>query len=497
MIILSPSEEWGISLRLDLKGIRFHIWLYFALFALGILALFGVLQNVLIEPYYRDNKITAIQTVADVIVENMIESNVVDQSNTDEVFRVSVNNNVCAIIYNDKGNIIFTTDALGSSCIFNQNFSLGTESYRSLNSSNSLKDVIISRNGELSEVFRNTKSNQEMILYGRYIRGNMANYTLYVNSPVELLDSTLEIFTTQFTILTAGLLMLSLVLSVFLSNRIAHPIISMHTPATELASGNYDVNFNGGHFTELDDLAKTLNTATEKLSKVDELRKDLIANMSHDIKTPLTMIKAYAEMIQDISGDNPVKRNEHLNVILKEVDYLDHLVTDMSELAKMQSGNFEIKLTLFDIKEEIDEIMLLVQHLCDEKQISLSVDSPDSVLVSADRVKIKQVIYNFVSNAIKHSGEGAAVDIKVTDKDGLVKVMVIDNGHGIREEDLPYIWDRYYKIDKGFKRSIKSTGLGLAIAKAILDTHEANYGVISEEGKGSCFWFELVVEDAE
>ena len=111
-------------MRLDLKGIRFHIWLYFALFALGILALFGVLQNVLIEPYYRDNKITAIQTVADVIVENMIESNVVDQSNSDEVFRVSVNNNVCAIIYNDKGNIIFTTDALGSSCIFNQNFSL-------------------------------------------------------------------------------------------------------------------------------------------------------------------------------------------------------------------------------------------------------------------------------------------------------------------------------------------------------------------------------------
>lgn len=141
--------------------------------------------------------------------------------------------------------------------------------------------------------------------------------------------------------------------------------------------------------------------------------------------------------------------------------------------------------------------MLLVQHLCDEKNISLTVDSPDSVLVSADRVKIKQVIYNFVSNAIKHSSEGTAVEIKVTDKDGLVKVMVLDNGHGIREEDLPYIWDRYYKIDKGFKRSVKSTGLGLAIAKAILDTHEANYGVISEEGKGSCFWFELVVEDAE
>ncbi len=484
-------------MKLDLKGIRFHIWLYFALFALGILALFGVLQNVLIEPYYRDNKISAIQNVADVIVEMMIESEVVDQAMNDEVFRVSVNNNVCALIYNDKGQIVFSTDALGSSCIFNQSFSLGNSSYRSLNSANSLKDEVILRGDELSEVFKNTKSNQEMILYARYIRSNLANYTLYVNSPVELLDSTLQIFTTQFTILTAGLFVLSLILSVFLSNRIASPILSMHHPATELASGNYDVQFNGGHFSELNDLASTLNTATEKLSKVDELRKDLIANMSHDIKTPLTMIKAYAEMIQDISGDNPVKRNEHLDVILKEVDYLDHLVTDMSELSKMQSGNFVIKLSQFDLREEIDEIVLLMQGLCDEKEIHMSVDSPECVLVSADRVKIKQVIYNFVSNAIKHSGNKTEVNIQVTDKEGIVRLKVTDNGPGISEEDLPYIWDRYYKIDKGFRRSVKSTGLGLAIAKAILDTHDAKYGVISEEGKGSCFWFELVVEDAE
>lgn len=494
---MSRFEEWGISLKLDFKGIRFHIWLYFVLFALGILALFGILQNVLIEPYYRDTKISAIQEVADLIQLNMIDSNVVDQAMNDEIFRISVNNNVCALIYNDKGNIVFSTDALGSSCIFNQSFSIGGESFRSLNSMNSLKDVIIANGNELSEVFRNTKSNQEMILYARYIRANMANYTLYVNSPVELLDSTLEIFTTQFMILTAALLVLSLILSVFLSNRIAYPIISMRQPANELASGNYDVNFKGGHFTELDDLASTLNTATEKLSKVDELRKDLIANMSHDIKTPLTMIKAYAEMIQDISGDNPKKRAEHLDVILKEVDYLDHLVTDMSELSKMQSGNFEIKLSLFDLREVAEEIMILMQALAEEKQITMHLQCPESVLVSADEIKIKQVIYNFMSNAIKHSNHGTNVQLQITDKNGIVKVMVIDNGPGIKEEELPYIWNRYYKIDKGFRRSAKSTGLGLAIAKAILDTHEANYGVVSEEGKGSCFWFELVIEDAE
>lgn len=497
MIILSRFEEWGISLKLDFKGIRFHIWLYFVLFALGILALFGILQNVLIEPYYRGTKISDIQEVADVIQEKLIDSNIVDQAMNDEVFKVSVNNNVCALIYNDKGQIVFSTDALGSSCIFNQSFSLGNESYRSLNSTNSLKDVIIHSGDEISEVFRNTKSNQEMILYGRYIRANMANYTLYVNSPVELLDSTLEIFKTQFTILTAALLALSVILSLFLSNRIAYPIVEMHHPANELASGNYDVNFKGGPFTELDDLADTLNTATEKLSKVDELRKDLIANMSHDIKTPLTMIKAYAEMIQDISGDNPKKRAEHLDVILKEVDYLDHLVTDMSELSKMQSGNFEIKLSNFDLIEIIEEILILMEPLSKEKDIQMRLEGPQSVLVSADVIKIKQVIYNFVSNAIKHSDSKSSVNIQVSDKNGIAKVMVIDNGPGIKEEDLPYIWNRYYKIDKGFRRSVKSTGLGLAIAKAILDTHQAQYGVVSEEGKGSCFWFELVKEDAE
>ena len=127
----------------------------------------SILQNVLIEPYYRDTKISAIQEVADVIQQNMIDSNVVDQAMNDEVFRVSVNNNVCALIYNDKGDIVFSTDALGSSCIFNQSFSLANESYRSLNSTNSLRDVIIANGNELSEVFQNSKSNQEMILYAR------------------------------------------------------------------------------------------------------------------------------------------------------------------------------------------------------------------------------------------------------------------------------------------------------------------------------------------
>ena len=264
----------------------------------------------------------------------------------------------------------------------------------------------------------------------------------------------------------------------------------MKDEANKLAQGNYDVQFRTDSFSEINDLASTLDDATEKLSKVNDLRKDLIANVSHDIKTPLTMIKAYAEMIKDISGEDPVKRDEHLNVIIQESDYLDRLVSDMSELSKLQSGVIEVNRDNFDLKKCVDNVVLLLSKAINEKNINLVMDLDDSV-VYADEIKISQVIYNYLSNALKYSDDNSKIIIRSKADEEKVRLEVIDNGSGISEEALPYIWDRYYKVDKNFNRSVNSTGLGLAIAKAILEAHNAKYGVESTVGKGSTFWFEL------
>ncbi len=484
-------------MKLNFKGLRFNIWLYYILFAIGILVLLGTLQSAIIRPYYRDNKINSMINVADIIEENILTNNKVSEVEVETAFHASVNNNVCAVAYNRNNEIVYTIDSLGAGCVFNQTILFEELSYGALNQSNSLKEYLTLNQGEISELFRNEQVDQEMILYGREVEGLMDTYYLYVNSPVEILDFTYEVFQTQFGVLMMTVLVLSIVISLFLSGRLARPIVHMRSSAKELANGDYKVIFEGKSFTEINELADSLNDATYKLSKVDELRKDLMANVSHDIKTPLTMIKAYAEMIQDISGDNKIKREEHLKVIVDEVEYLDKLVLELSELSKMQSGTYNLNITQFDLAQKLREIIGLCQVLFEQKKMHVELVTPQVALVSADETKIGQVIYNFITNAVKHSDENSNIYITCQDFGDTVRVSVQDEGSGIKEEDIDYIWDRYYKIDKGFKRSSKGTGLGLAIVKAILDTHEATYGVQSKVGDGSNFYFELKKEDAK
>ena len=330
----------------------------------------------------------------------------------------------------------------------------------------------------------------EMLLYGKQLKTNLANYYLILNTPLEPVESYIDFIMNQYLYLAMIVIVISLILAFFLAKNISQPIIKMKNEANKLAQGDYDAKFETNSFSEINDLASTLDDATEKLSKINDLRKDLIANVSHDIKTPLTMIKAYAEMIKDISGEDPKKRNEHLDVIIQESEYLDKLVSDMSELSKLQSGVIEINRDNFDMKECVGRVVVLLSKAAEEKNVQLIVNCDDCVAY-ADEIKISQVIYNFLSNALKYSDDNAIIIINVFDSENAIRVEVVDNGNGISKEALPYIWDRYYKVDKNFNRSVNSTGLGLAIAKAILEAHKARYGVESTVNEGSTFWFEL------
>ncbi len=455
----------------------------------------GFLQLTLIKPYYRDNKIKIVSEIADSIQSTLIDKPVTTQSALNDVFQLNVDNNVCSIIFNDKGKLIYSADSLGDSCIFNQTIKVNEDTFTPNKSGLYLKEKLIEHGDSYSLTIVNTKSNQEMIMYGKLIRSNLSNYYLFVNSPLEPVDSILSFFEKQYFIYTIIVSLLSILVSLIISNKLSKPIVKMNKEATKLASGNYDIQFERSYFSETDELAMTLNDATEKLSKVDELRKDLIANVSHDIKTPLTMIKAYAEMIKDISGDNKEKREEHLDVIISEVDYLDHLVNDMSTLSKMQSGNYKLNQINFDLPLKIREVVKLNNATIINHQLNIIENIPDEMIVYADEVKIGQVIYNFLSNAIKNTEDNKDIYINAFRTIDGIRVEVKDEGFGIDPEDLPYIWDRYYKIDKQFIRKQESTGLGLAIVKAILDTHGCKYGVESEKGKGSLFYFELEQEN--
>ena len=162
----------------------------------------------------------------------------------------------------------------------------------------------------------------------------------------------------------------------------------------------------------------------------------------------------------------------------------------MSELSKLQSGVIEINRGNFDLKECVEQVVMLLDKAISEKNVNLILDL-DECFVYADEIKISQVIYNFLSNSLKYSDNNTSITITLRSDEDKVRLEVKDQGSGISAEALPYIWDRYYKVDKNFNRSVNSTGLGLAIAKAILEAHKARYGVESTLKEGSTFWFEL------
>ena len=466
------------------------MWRTLCIFSMAILLLIGALQILLIKPYYRNDRIETIEYLTSVIEHSIILNPHVTSVDVNDSFNSIVNNNVCAIILNEKGKIVYESDALGVVCAFNSDINLDGQLINIDNDSRSLINLLKNESDIYSSSLISDITDKEMLLYGKRIKADLDNYYLFINSPLEPVESVVNFFMGQFFYIALFVLIISLFVSLMMANRISRPIEKIKNSANKLAEGDYDVDFEVKSFEEINELSVALNDATDKLSKIDELRKDLIANISHDIKTPLTMIKAYSEMIRDISGNNEEKRNQHLSVIMKEVDYLTRLVNDMAELSKMQAGYIQLTRQNFDMLDVINDAIAIHGAMLSEHHIDLRTKLTSSI-VWADEIKMKQVVSNFISNAIKYSDDGSIIEIIMQDSEDKLRVEIKDHGHGIKEEDLPYIWDRYFKIDKKFSRNIKSTGLGLAIVRAILENHGAKYGVNSKVGEGSTFYFEL------
>ena len=353
--------------------------------------------------------------------------------------------------------------------------------------------ILSSSNNKVSYTFKDQKFKSEIFVYGKLIKDKDA--CLVMVTSIDPIDATTSILQNQLIYVIIMALLISAIISIFLSKRISRPITSITQNARKLATGNYDVKFEKAGYTEIDELANTLNFTTNELAKTDKIRKELIANVSHDLKTPLTMIKAYSEMIRDLSGDIKEKREEHLQVIIDETDRLTRLVNDMMDLSKIESGFLTLEKEKFNYSEMINKIIenFKIIHEKDEN-CSFETEIPKDLYVLADKTKIERVLYNLISNAINHSGDddkNKEIKVKVTAYSKIIKTEIIDNGIGIKPEDITHIWDRYYKANKNYKRSNTGSGLGLSIVKEILIAHNCNYGVKSKVNEGANFWFEL------
>ncbi|MGL5440687.1 MAG: HAMP domain-containing sensor histidine kinase [Filifactoraceae bacterium] len=319
-----------------------------------------------------------------------------------------------------------------------------------------------------------------------FTRQDGSDVALNFNAIITPVDATVSTLKMQLYVVTGIMVALSIVLALIMARRVSKPIVEINKSAKELALGHYDTKFAGHGFLEITELSDTLNTTAYELSKVESLRRELMANISHDLRTPLTLIYSYAEMMHDFPSEIT---SEQTQMIMDETMRLTSLVNDVLDVSRLETGTVELNLQPYNITQSICATVSRISKLVKKDGYSVFFEHNEDLVVSADEIKITQAFYNLLLNAITHSGNDKLVIVRQIVVDGWVRIEVIDNGEGVSCKDMPYIWDRYYKVDKRHKRAVTGTGLGLSIVKKIMELHGGSYGVESEQGKGSTFWF--------
>ncbi len=337
-------------------------------------------------------------------------------------------------------------------------------------------------------------SSESMVCANVISREDGSERFLLITSSITPLSNTIEIMRGQLIWVSVVFIIMSVIFSLYASRRIAKPISKTNSSAKELAKKNYEVDFNARGYLEVEELNETLNYAKTELAATEKLQRELIANISHDLRTPLTMITGYGEVMRDLPGENTP---ENIQIIIDEATRLSTLVNDLLDLSKLQSGALQAEKKRFCLTDSINEIFARYSKLIEQDGYNIIFDYKEYVYINADELRISQVIYNLVNNAVNHVGEDKTVIVTQVVKGGKVRVEVTDHGEGIPADKLEYIWDRYYKVDKEHKRGVIGSGLGLSIVKSILDAHNAHYGVRSTPGKGSTFWFETEVDSVK
>ncbi len=459
------------ELKSKKNSLNIKTLIYLILFSLAIVLFLWIFEILFLEFSYEHYQMKKIKNIIPIIEEK--ESGELDNL----LLNIAYENSIC-ITYEDFFGIIKSYNTKQVGCGLDHNIKNINEIKNNLKNNENLVNGI---------KLINPQSKTKAYLYS--IKKDYGYIFLY--STLENLDSTSIVLKSQLIYIMFIVLLFSCLIAYFLSKKITKPITEITKKAREMGKGNYDVVFHGNGTLEIDELSNTLNNACLDISKIDKLRRDLLANVSHDLKTPLTMIKAYAEMVRDISYKDKEKRQKDLNIIIDETDRLTILVNDLLELSKLENKQNNLCIEKYNLKEEIDLIISKYDIIKELENYKFIVDVPENTFVLADKNKMNQVIYNLLNNAINYTGKDKKVTIKVTDQKEFYLVEIIDTGSGIKESDMPYIWDRYYKNDKNHQRNVVGSGIGLSIVRNILEVHNFKYGVKSKKNKGAIFYFQI------
>ncbi len=492
-------------------GMKWKIFIYLLGFTAVLLVLLWVFQTVYLDEFYKSIKTRDIESA----FEN-VESVVDEEDMSEAVEVIAKSYDICILVTNMSGIELYSYEqnmqctihkkrfdelrfyiamAMENGGTYTQKIERHHEELFKPGAEGRVEDGADKFGNNFPDKFHNMPditTAESILKINIYEKASGEKIAVMINSVITPVDATVHTLRIQLIYISVIMIILALLLAMIISSRISRPIIKINDSAKELGKGDYGVVFEGNGYKEIAQLSQTLNQATKELAKAEGLQKEIIANVSHDLRTPLTMITAYAEVMRDLPGENTP---ENVQVVIDEAKRLTNLVNDLLDISKLQAGVTNLEIKEYNLTESIDLVLERYSKFLEQNGYTIDFEYDGHVIVLADEFKIYQVIYNLVNNAINYTGDDKKVTVRQKIVGSIARIEVSDSGKGIAKEELENVWERYYKVDKSHKRAMMGTGLGLSIVKNILKLHNAQYGVISQEDKGTTFWFELRIKE--
>lgn len=472
--------------------IKWKIFIFLLIFCAILLVILWLLQTVFLNYFYENIKIMELKKNT-----NLIANNIEDENLAELIASISKSSDVCIFIISSNDNYIFSEDIFSGCAIHKMSIE---ERYRLIMNAKEQNGVyseyVSNQPPPVPEGFKelpgiwtkNVKLPQSLVYVKIIEKDDGETITIFMDLVITPVNATVTTLRYQLYLITAIMLILSVFLAILIAKRISKPIEEIGKSAKKLAGGTYDIHFKGKGFLEIEELSDTLNIAAVELSKVESLRRELIANISHDLRTPLSLIYSYAEMMHDFPDEITL---EQTNIIMDETNRLTTLVNDMLDISKIESGTHDLTIKRFNLTKSVKSMTDRFIELVKKDGYHIIFDYDKDVFVNGDEGKLIQAYYNLLINAVNHTGLDKSIKVLQIINDNNIQIAVTDTGEGIAYDDLPYIWDRYYKVDKKHKRAVTGTGLGLSIVKKIMELHKGEYGVKSDQGKGSTFFIQI------
>ena len=493
------------KLKEKLKSVRVRLFFTLCVIIMFLVLCLVIINNLVLENFYMYSKTKAIKEaykrINDYYAEPSLEYNL-----ENEIRKIAYRNNFDILIKTDTNLILFSTDRDFLDNI-NQITNLAELKGKFSRTNVIYKDKEI----EITTIMDNSNNSNYILLTATLVN----DYSLYIRMPIAPIEESVRISNTTLFCIGILTILLSSFIASFISRKFTDPILQLNDITKKVSKLDFSQKYRiTDSDDEINELGKNINTMSDKLettikqlrennfelekdieekSKIDEMRKQFISDVSHELKTPIALIQGYAEGLLENVNTDEESRKFYAEVILDESNKMDKLVKQLLELMKLEYGKREFNDSKFNLVELTKEVIRKCDVMLKEKQIEVIFDAKEQVFAYADDFYIDQVVTNYFTNAIKHAEEidgKKQIKITIEEKEEKIKMSIYNTGKQISEEDLERIWGRFYKIDESRNREDGGTGIGLALVKAIQTNYANAYGALNKEN-GVEFYFEV------